>query len=383
MNALYQIKKITDLVARWLVGALFIFSGLIKLNDPVGTQIKLEEYFEVFASDFHPLFRVFIPYALEIGLVLVVLEVILGVAVLIYYRMKLTAAILLVLIVFFTILTGYSAIYNKVTDCGCFGDVIKLTPWQSFYKDLILLVFILHQFVYRNTYTPVLRTLEGHAVMAVVTLVSFSLGIYAIRHLPFIDFRPYKVGSHIPDQMKLPPDAKPDSVVMTFIYRKDGRQVELTLNELSRVDSTYQFVDRIDKVVRVGDRPKITDFSVTDISGNDVTSQTFEGAKLLIIIHYVHEASVANVGRIRRLIKEVEGKADVMMLTASPEAEFEAFRHAHQLAAPYYFTDATVLKTMIRSNPGITLWVNGTVKGMWHHNDTPTAEEVIQLIGAQ
>jgi uncharacterized membrane protein YphA (DoxX/SURF4 family) len=381
MTFMYQIKKITDPIARWLVGGLFIFSGLIKLNDPVGTQIKLEEYFEVFALDFHPLFRIFIPYALEIALVLVVLEVVLGVAVCLYYRMRLTATVLLVMIVFFTFLTGYSAVFNKVTDCGCFGDAIKLTPWQSFYKDLVLLVFILHLFYHRKSYVPVLRTLEGHAVMAGVTLVSFGLGIYAIRHLPFIDFRPYKIGNHIPDQMKLPPGAKPDSVVMTFIYRKDGKLVELTLAELSRVDSTYVFVDRKDKLVRAGDRPKITDYLVTDVNGNNVTEQTFQGVKLLIIFHNVQQASTKNLHHIRQLINSVEGKADVMLLTASPEAEFEVFRHAHQLAAPFYFADATVLKTIVRSNPGIALWVNGTVKGMWHHNDTPTAEEIIHLIG--
>lgn len=380
MNIIYRIKKIVDPVARILVGGLFIFSGLIKLNDPVGTEIKLEEYFEVFAADFHPVFRLFIPYSLEIGLVLIVLEVVLGVAVLIHYRMRLTTTVLLVLIVFFTFLTGYSAIYNKVTDCGCFGDAIKLTPWQSFYKDLVLLVFILHLFFYRKTYTPVLRTLEGHIVIGAVTAISFYLGIYAIRHLPFIDFRPYKIGNNIPDQMKLPPGARRDSVVMTFIYRTGGKTVELTINELSRVDSTYEFVNRIDKVVRTGDRPKITDYSVTDVNGNDVTQHTFEGAKLIIIIQNAAQASVSNIPRIRELIKDIEGRAEVMILTASPETEFEAFRHAHQLAAPYYFADATVLKTIVRSNPGITLWVNGTVKGMWHHNDTPTVKEVVELI---
>ncbi len=380
MNIVYRIKKIVDPVARILVGGLFIFSGLIKLNDPVGTEIKLEEYFEVFATDFHPVFRVFIPYSLEIGLLLVVLEVVLGVAVLLHYRMKLTASVLLALIVFFTFLTGYSAIFNKVTDCGCFGDAIKLTPWQSFYKDLVLLVFILHLFFYRKTYTPVLRTMEGHAVIGAVTAISFFLGIYAIRHLPFIDFRPYKIGNNIPEQMKLPPGARRDSVVMTFIYRTGGKTVELTMHELSRVDSTYEFVDRIDKVVRVGDRPKITDYSVTDVNGKDATQETFEGVKLLIIIQNAAKASTANLSRIRDLIKGVEGYAEVMILTASPEAEFESFRHAHQLAAPFYFADATVLKTIVRSNPGITLWVNGTVKGMWHHNDTPSADEIIELI---
>lgn len=374
-----MLRKSIDLFSRYVVGGLFIFSGLIKLNDPVGTEIKLEEYFEVFAVDFGSLFRVFIPFALEIGLILIVLEVVLGVAVLINYRMKLTTSVLLVLIIFFTFLTGYSAIFNKVTDCGCFGDAIKLTPWQSFYKDLILIVFILHLFWYRKKFDPLLRTREGHAVILGVTILSFFLGIYAIRHLPFIDFRAYKIGNNIPEQMTLPPGAKRDSVVMTFIYKTKGQLVELTMNELSQIDSTYQFVDRKDKVVRLGDRPKITDYAVTDRNGETVTQQTFQGAKLILVIHNVHQASVKNVSHIRDLVKALDGKVEVLVLTASPETEFERFRHEHQLAAPYYFADATVLKTIVRSNPGLTLWVNGTVKGMWHHNDTPEAAEIIRL----
>src|SRR5688572_3295105 len=153
--------KFVDQFSRFLVGGLFIFSGLIKLNDPIGTEIKLEEYFEVFATDFGSFFHYFIPYALEIGVVLIVLEVVLGVAVLINYRMTLSTKVLMALLIFFTFLTFYSAYFDKVTDCGCFGDAIKLTPWQSFYKDLILMAFVLHLYWYRKRYAPWLRTMEG------------------------------------------------------------------------------------------------------------------------------------------------------------------------------------------------------------------------------
>lgn len=373
-------RKYIDGFSRFFVGGLFIFSGLIKLNDPVGTEIKLEEYFEVFSADFGSFFQLFIPYALPIGLILVVLEVVLGVAVLINYRMRLTTTVLLVLIIFFTFLTGYSAILNKVTDCGCFGDAIKLTPWQSFYKDLILIVFILHLFWYRKSYDSVLRSRVGHAVMAGVTIISFFLGIYAIRHLPFIDFRAYKIGNNIPEQMKLPPNAKRDSVVMTFIYEHAGAKKELTMDQLGQVDSTYTFVDRIDKVVRQGDRPKIIDYRVESAEGENFTQQTFEGVKLLIVTYNVKDASVKNAESISKLIRELEGKAEAVILTSSSAVDVEAFRHEHQWAAPYYFADATVLKTIIRSNPGLTLWVNGTVKGMWHYNDTPSAAEVLELL---
>ena len=131
-----------DKIVRWFVGLLFIFSGLVKLNDPMGTAIKMEEYFEVFSSDIWSVFHYFVPYAMHFGLLVVILEVLLGVALLINYRMKLTSWVLLLLIVFFTFLTFYSAYFNKVTDCGCFGDAIPLTPWQSFGKDIVLLIFL-------------------------------------------------------------------------------------------------------------------------------------------------------------------------------------------------------------------------------------------------
>lgn len=367
-----MVKKAIDLFSRFFVGGLFIFSGLIKLNDPIGTEIKLEEYFEVFATDFGSVFHVFIPYALEIGMLLIVLEVVLGVAVLINYRMNLTTKLLLVLIVFFTFLTFYSAYFNKVTDCGCFGDAIKLTPWQSFYKDVILVVFIMHLFWYRRQYDPVLRTREGHGVIAVVTALSFFLGIYAIRHLPFIDFRAYKIGNNIPDQMR--PLEQPK---IEYIFDKDGEEVRST-DFITDAGFTYKDSRILNPEEST---PKITDYSVTSVEGEDVTQQTFTGAKFFIIMYNISLASDKNIIAVRDLAKALDGKVEVMLLTSSPAAQVDAFRHEHQLAVPYYFSDATVLKTIVRSNPGLTLWVNGTVKGMWHHNDTPAAEEVLNLIG--
>ena len=148
--------KILDWIVRFLVGGLFIFSGLVKLNDPVGTQIKLEEYFEVFSSDIAGFFHVFIPFALPIAMILVVLEVVIGFAILLNQRMNITMWITLVLIVFFTFLTFYSAYFNKVTDCGCFGDAIPLTPWESFTKDVILLFMIIYLFIKRNSFKELL-----------------------------------------------------------------------------------------------------------------------------------------------------------------------------------------------------------------------------------
>lgn len=367
-------RKFADQVSRFFVGALFIFSGLIKLNDPIGTEIKMEEYFEVFAESFGSFFLYLKPFALEIGLFLIVLEVVLGIAILLWYRMNITAIVLLALMVFFTFLTFYSAYFNKVTDCGCFGDAIKLTPWESFYKDVILMAFVLHLFWYRRKYYEVLPNKIGDIVMAIVTVIGFVIGIYAVQHLPFIDFRAYKIGNNIPQQMQ--PQEQP---IFEYTFRKLDTKEEIKSEKYLTDTTQYKYVG-VQQLNEDKTKAKITDYSVSDVDGNDVTQSTFEGAKLIIVMYDASKASVKNIEQVRALAKGLEGKVETMILTASGAEQIDAFRHEHQLAVPYYFADATVLKTIIRSNPGITLWVNGTVKGMWHHNDTPEPAEVTALI---
>jgi hypothetical protein len=368
--------KIIDQFSRFFVGALFIFSGLIKLNDPIGTEIKMEEYFEVFATDFGSFFLFFKDWALEIGMVLIVLEVVLGIAVLLFYRMNLTTWVLLALIVFFTFLTFYSAYFNKVTDCGCFGDFIKLTPWTSFTKDIVLLVFILHLFWYRKRYTPALSDRTGNIIIGTSTVICFALGIYALLHLPFLDFRAYKIGNNIPQQMQ--PEEQPQ---FEYVFKKKDSGEEVASEKYLGDTTVYQYIS-VRQTNEDKTKAKITDYSVFTDQGEDMTQSTFEGNKLLLIFYDVTKASTKNIDKVRALVKALEGsKVEVMALTASSGGQFEAFRHEHQLPVDYYFVDATVLKTIIRSNPGITLWKDGTVKGMWHHNDTPDAATVLNTLG--
>jgi uncharacterized membrane protein YphA (DoxX/SURF4 family) len=364
-------KKFLDQFSRFFVGGLFIFSGLIKLNDPIGTQIKMEEYFEVFAQDFGSVFHYFIPWALEIGMIMIILELALGAAILINYRMKLTTWVLLLLMIFFTFLTFYSAYFNKVTDCGCFGDAIKLTPWESFTKDIVLMVFVLHLFWYRKKYVATLRTREGHVVVGGVALISLFLGIYAIRHLPFIDFRAYRIGKNIPQQML--PGEQP---IIEYTFVKNGEEVKSTAYMTE--DQGYKYKSsRVLNEEKV--KPKITDYSVVSPEGEDLTQNTFQGSKLLLIMYDINKTSPSNIAAVRDLVKGVEGKVDCLILTSSTEEQVETFRHEHQLAVPFAFADATVLKTIIRSNPGIALWSDGTVLGNWHYNDTPTVSEILNL----
>jgi len=361
--------KIVKELSRFIVGGLFIFSGLIKLNDPVGTSIKLHEYFDVFASDIAGFFKFFVPYALPIAVFLVVLEVVLGIAVLLKYRMNLTSWTLLLMILFFTFLTFYSAYFNKVTDCGCFGDAIKLTPWESFIKDIILLFFVLILFIYRKTFSPVLNQKGANMLVGSITVIGTYVAIHAINHLPFIDFRTYKVGNHIPTLMQ------PSGELITeYIVEKDGKRE--TFREYP-IDPAYKYIDS--RIVNPEVQPKITDYSIYNDDG-EFTEESFQGNRLYVVIYDANKAS-KKIEKIKSLISQLASyNVEVAAITSSTYDDFEAYRHETQLAIPYYYSDATVLKTIIRGNPGIILLQNGTVAGKWHNNDTPDVQEVLKLV---
>ena len=218
-----------------------------------------------------------------------------------------------------------------------------------------------------------LSPIVGHSAILLVTAIGFVLGIYAVMHLPFIDFRAYRIGNNIPQQMQAP-----EQPVFEYTFQKKDGDLVKSATYLGDT-LVYKYVG-VEQLNEEKTKAKITDFAVYTVEGDDVTPGTFEGAKLFFIIYDASKASAKNMDKIRQLTKDLDGKVDMMALTASAAEQFEEFRHQHQLAVPYYNADATVLKTIVRANPGITLWVNGTVRGMWHDNDTPDAAEVLELI---
>lgn len=351
----------------WIfVGVLFIFSGLIKINDPAGTAIKLEEYFEVFGHDFGSFFLNFKPISLPLAIILNVLEIVLGVALLMRWHLKTVLNLLLTLIIFFTFLTFYSAYFNKVTDCGCFGDAIKLTPWESFSKDIILLVMIVI-LIATKRYIPIQRNYKmAGIVTAIATVISLAIGMYAILHEPPIDFRAYKVGNNIPALMK-----PSEPLRYKYIMEKNGETKEF---EVYPTDTTWIYKEMV--AINPEANPKITDFSVFNDEGT-FTEEVFTGNKLLILVHTVEKTHKDAFPEINKLVSDLEGSnVKAWVLTSSNKQDFDVFRHEQNLAAPFYFTDATVLKTMMRSNPGIMLLKDGVVVGKWSRNDVPTAEEI-------
>lgn len=324
--------KVLHSVARYLVGGLFIFSGLIKINDPVGTQIKLEEYFTVFAIDIAPFFNSLKPASLFLSITLSTLEVVLGIALLLKFKEKLTAPILLGMIVFFTFLTFYSAYFNKVTDCGCFGDAIKLTPWQSFGKDVVLLFFIVILFMKRKEVVEAKGRMAS-IVVAASLVFSLLISYNAIQHLPVVDFRAYKVGTDL-NAAILPPPDDPTAV------------------------------------------PAITNYALWG-DESDFTFESLRGNKLLIIVHDVEKTDMDAYLPLTSLISALGRDVESVAITASAGPDFEVLRHDVQLAIPYFYSDKTLLKTMIRSNPGLVLLQDGVVMAKWHFNDIPSAAEVI------
>jgi len=364
--------KLIANISRLLVGVLFIISGFIKANDPLGFSYKLDEYFQVFSMpwlSFASLFLAIVICAFEIGL---------GVAMLVGARMVHTAWSSLIMIVFFTFLTFYSWHFDVVKDCGCFGDALHLTPYQSFMKDVVLLVLIFFIFIRRNNITPLFGNKLSNYLAYGGFAASVIFSIYCVRHLPVIDFRPYAIGKNIPEGMKLQEGAVTDSVVMMFIYEKDGKQLELDMDGIKGIDETYKFIDRKDKVIREGDKPPIHDFSLTSVDGTDVTDDVLSMDAVFLLIAYDINASNEKIQTKVNDFVALSQKNGVEFIgvTSSGATDVEKFRHEHNSMFSYYFCDGTTLKTMIRSNPGLMLLKKGTVAAMWHHNDWPAFDEV-------
>ncbi len=231
-------------IFRIIVGVLFIFSGLIKANDPLGLSYKMDEFFEVLHMHF------MIPFSLALSLIMNAFEIIAGFAVLIGYRMRLFSVLLLILIIFFTFLTGFALFSGLIRECGCFGDCIKLTADQSFWKDIILLVMILVIFMQRDKIQPLFGSRVKNGIMIIAVLIPVVIQWYALTHLPIVDCLPYKVGNNIPEKMKVPPGSTPDVYETVMIYEKDGKQQEYTTENYPWQDTTWVFVDRKDKLVK-------------------------------------------------------------------------------------------------------------------------------------
>ncbi len=359
-------KNIITQFSRVFVGVLFIISGLIKLNDPVGFSFKLEEYFGETVLNLPFL----APYALGIALFVVIFEVVLGVALLVGSNVKLTMWSLLLMILFFTFLTFYSAYFNKVTDCGCFGDAIKLTPWESFTKDIVLLFFILILFINQKMINPIATKLIRTIIVLGTIIGCGFMGWYVLNHLPIKDFRAYAVGTNIQEGMTIPEGAPQSEIEMTFIYDVNGEKKEFTEATLMEIPEGATFVDRIDKVITQGYVPPIHDFTM-EKDGGDYTDELLLEPKLMMFVAYDLEKSdpkgLAKLNNVSALAKS-KGYKVIGMSASGPDLA-EAVIKKYNLPFDFYFCDAITLKTIERANPSIVILEKGTIVQKLHWND--------------
>ena len=357
--------KILVPISRIFVGILFIISGFIKLNDPLGFSYKLQEYFSAEVLNL-PFLE---PYALVISVLVVVFEVVLGVFLLIGYKPKFTVWSLLMMIVFFTFLTFYSAYFDKVKDCGCFGDALKLTPWESFTKDIVLLVFVLILFFGKAYITPVFKSLPTTVLALLSFIASLAFGYHVLMHLPSIDFRAYKIGDNLLTNMSTPENAPKAVQEFTWVFDVNGEQQTVVTNgSYPEVNGNYVSVET--KVVKEGYQPSILDFSI-ESETEDLTSNFLAKEKLIMVVSYSLEtAETKGLEALKLFSKEAKSKGyTVIGLSASGGDAKDAVKSSYGLDFEFYLCDEKALKTVVRSNPGVLILSRGTVEQKAHWND--------------
>ena len=358
------------IIIRWFVGLLFIFSGLVKANDPLGLSYKMQEFFEVWG--WHALND----YTLALSIGMNVLEVVAGVAVIVGWRMKAVSWFLLLLIVFFTFLTGYALLSGKIKTCGCFGDCLPLTPLQSFLKDILLLLLIVLLVIRAKVIQPSTGTFVSVSLLVICFVAVAGAQFYVLKHLPFIDCLPYRIGNNIQDQMKMPEGAVSDSVDMTFRYKKDGKTLEFNQAHFPEdFDSTYEYIDRYDKVVRKGNglQPAILDFSLQGATG-DTTAAVFaqEEMYIMLLAKDMDHAAEWKAGFEQVAANAAAKSMPVMIVTAAHDKATTLFPSHIVLSC-----DATVIKTAARVNPTYFVMQGATILGKFAGSDY---HKTLQLI---
>ena len=361
-----RLKSTILLICRIIIGVTFIFSGFVKAVDPLGSTYKFIDYFNAFGIGW--------ANGLAFGLAVLqnVVEFTLGVMVLFNLRLRLSSALVLAFMVFYTPLTLYIAIANPVHDCGCFGDALVITNWQTFFKNLVLLAAAVLVFAWRDKSDNRLTVNEQWALSgATVVAIAVFCG-YSHRHTQVLDFRPYSVGTSVPEKMERPAGAPADVWESTFVYEKDGEQKTFQISNLP--DSTWTFVDAKHTLVKKGYEPPIHDFSIVNPDGEDLTAEVLasDNYNFLLIAYNLDKSDLSRTDSINRLADFCLAQGYTFrMLTASTDDAIESFR---EMAEPPYeicICDETTLKTIVRSNPGLMVVKDGVIIGKWNLTDIP------------
>lgn len=369
-------------ICKWFVGVLFILSGLIKANDPLGFSYKLQEYFEVFHLNFLN------TWAPDIAILLCASEIVLGALLLLGFWHKQVLNGLVGIIIFFTLLTFVSAVFKVVTSCGCFGDAIPLTPWQSFTKDMILLVLIIFLYKNQTLLTPVTVRADLQKYFAIaVSLVSLFFSVFTYNSLPIIDFLPYKVGVSIPNGMKIPEGMSQDEFLIIYGLKnkKTGETKKISdkdyLKQEVWKDTDWEvFGTPEKKLIKKGYQIPIKDLIITDASGTDYTKELTENPYYnLVVIAYdlqhTNQKAIANLNAIALNAAE-QFNLRTVLLTSASARDAETFSKKMNLFMEIFYADATPLKSMVRANPGILLLKNGVIINKWHYRNMPAFDQL-------
>ncbi len=376
MNIGNTITKMAVNVGRLLLATTFIFSGYVKAIDPLGTQYKITDYLQVFGLGS------VIPdwMTLVTSIALSTLEFSIGIFLLFAIRRRLISKILLLVMVFMTLITLWIAFANPVKDCGCFGDVIKLTNTQTLGKNIILLAIAIGLWRKPQSMVRFISKPTQWIVINYTVLFAVASSLWSLWHLPLFDFRPYHIGANIKKDMEIPKDAKQPQFETTFILEKNGQQKEFSIDNYP--DSTWKFIDSKTTQTEEGYVPPIHDFSIEDRkTGEDITQEVLQdkGYTFLLISPSLANADDSNFGTIDQIYEYAQDQGyRFICLTASSDKDIAKWQDMTGAEYPFYTTDATTLKTIIRSNPGLVLLHDGTIIHKWSHNDLPTEEAFSQ-----
>lgn len=373
-------KAVALYVARTVVGLTFILSGLVKAIDPLGTQYKIQDYLAAIP----PSLSLPDMLTLLMSVSLSMVEFTLGAFMLTAISRRLTARLTLLFMVVMTAVTVWIYIADPVKDCGCFGDALILTNLETLLKNVVLLA-LAALVAWRPTHIGRLMSRSNQMLLGQMLMVTpVALSFWCLYDLPLIDFRPYHIGADIKAGMEIPEGAEQPVFDTTFIMEKDGERREFTLDNYP--DSTWTFVDSKTVTVKEGYVPPIHDFSITAADGEDITDMVLgrEGYTFLLISPDLDKADDQNFGDIDQIYEFCQDNSiPFYCLTASTEKSQQHWQNITGAEYPFCMTDATTLKTMIRSNPGLMLLEKGVVRGKWSHNRLPETTELETMLKAR
>ena len=372
--------KATINIARIIVGILFIFSGLVKANDPLGLSYKMQEFFDLWGM------TQFNSWTLLMSVLMNAFEIIAGFALLFGWRIKLFSWLLLLLIVFFTFLTGYAHLSGKFKNCGCFGDCLPITAKTSFIKDLILLGLISFLFWQRKNIKPLFSNRAATMAMLGVTVLSFGLQWYTLSYLPIKDCLPFQPGNSITEKMKMPVGAVPDSFAINFVYEKGGKEYEFAPAQLPADLDTYKFISRKDKLIRKGNaEPSIKGFSLSGETNEDSTQIVLSHPYAVLLFC---EDFSSPVKKWSKDFSEIYAAAKaknipVYLITTQPHEAPKAISGTPFTEVKIFKCDYTAIRTAARTNPCLLLLKEGTILGKWSYHNFDEAGKLLKEVTLQ